>query len=88
VKAPWKTAGKIILAVLVAGLGGLVFIVSDPVFFRTDAQIERYIEIARYLNIRNVVSAIYLGPRLIDTIVEVLIVVATVFGMLFIRRDH
>lgn len=83
-----KIAGGIIPAVLIVGLGSLVFIIDTPAFFRTEEQINRYIEIARELNIRNVVSAIYLGPRLLDTIVEVLIVVATVFGMFFIRRDQ
>lgn len=87
-KRRWKTIGRILPAVLLAGLGSLIFFLEEPVFFRTEKQIERYIEIARNLNIRNVVSAIYLGPRLIDTVIEVLLVVATVFGMLFIRRNR
>lgn len=37
------------------------------------------------MNIRNIVTAIYLGPRLFDTFLEVIVVVLTVFGIRFIR---
>ena len=87
-KKRWQRAGKIIPALFLLAIGSLVLFIPDPVFFRTEVQINRYIEIARELNIKNVVSAIYLGPRLIDTVTEVLIVVATVFGMMFIRRSR
>ncbi len=38
------------------------------------------------MNIRNIVTAVYLGPRLFDTFLEILVVVMTVFGMRFIRE--
>lgn len=87
-KKRWKLIGKIIPAVVLLGLGASVFFVGEPVFFRAEAQIDRYIKIAEQLNIKNVVSAIYLGPRLADTLIEVLVVVATVFGMIFIRKNQ
>jgi len=31
------------------------------------------------------VTAVYLGPRVLDTLLEVMVVVLTVFGMKFIR---
>ncbi len=83
-----KWLGRIIPALFIIGLGSTVLFIDTPVFFRSEFQINRYIELARSLNIRNMVSAIYLGPRLLDTIIEVLVVVATVFGMFFIRRDE
>ena len=44
-----------------------------------------FAEMTRIMNIRNIVTAIYLGPRLFDTFLEVIVVVMTVFGMKFIR---
>lgn len=41
-------------------------------------------EIARALNIRNLVSAIYLGPRVVDTFLEVMVVTLAVIGMKFV----
>ncbi len=41
-------------------------------------------EIAARLNIRNLVSVIYLGPRAVDTFLEVLVVTLAVIGMQFV----
>jgi multisubunit Na+/H+ antiporter MnhB subunit len=46
-----------------------------------------FADMARRLNIRNLVSTIYLGPRLFDTFLEVMEVVLAVFGMKFIREE-
>lgn len=43
--------------------------------------------IARNMNIRNMVTTIYLGPRILDTVLEVMVVFLTVLGMKFIRDD-
>ena len=45
-----------------------------------------YSVIAQSMNIRNMVSAIYLGPRLGDTLLEVMVVVLAVYGMKFVRE--
>ena len=45
-------------------------------------------DIAARLNIRNLVSAIYLGPRVVDTFLEVLVVILAVFGMQFVREGR
>lgn len=45
-----------------------------------------FAEMTGVMNIRNIVTAIYLGPRLFDTFLEVIVVVMTVFGMRFIRE--
>ncbi len=45
-----------------------------------------FTEMTQKMNIRNIVTAIYLGPRIFDTFLEVIVVVLTVFGMKFIRN--
>lgn len=88
-KSPFrKIFWKILPAVPLLFLGTLAFFIKAPIFRRGGYMIETYIETAENLNIRNLVSAIYLGPRLLDTISEVLLVVATVFGMIFIRKGQ
>ncbi len=42
---------------------------------------------AVHMNVHNMVSAIYLGPRLFDTFLEVLIVILTVYGIKYIRSQ-
>ncbi len=43
------------------------------------------VTIARELNVRNLVSTIYLGPRVYDTFLEVTVVILSVFGMKYVR---
>ncbi len=43
--------------------------------------------IAHQLNIRNLVSAIYLGPRVVDTFLEVMVVIFAVIGMKYARES-
>ena len=50
-------------------------------------EVEDFAEMAKWLNIRNLVSTIYLGPRLFDTFLEVMVVVLAVFGMKYIREE-
>ena len=45
-----------------------------------------FAEMTKVMNIKNIVTAIYLGPRLFDTFLEVMVVVMTVLGMKFIRN--
>ncbi len=45
-----------------------------------------FVDITQTMNIRNMVSAIYLGPRLGDTLLEVMVVVLAVYGMKFVRE--
>ncbi len=44
-----------------------------------------FTDIAMSLNIRNLVTSVYLGPRMFDTFLEVMVVVLTVFGIQFIK---
>lgn len=50
------------------------------------AVIADFTELTQRMNIGNMVSAIYLGPRLGDTLLEVMVVVLAVYGMKFVRE--
>ncbi len=41
--------------------------------------------IASRMNVRNMVAVVYLGPRVLDTFLEVNVVILTVFGVKHIR---
>jgi multisubunit Na+/H+ antiporter MnhB subunit len=58
-------------------------IYTDPGQF-VKAETSDYIALARSMNIKNMVTAVYLGPRLFDTFVEALVVVATAFSMRYL----
>ncbi len=78
--------------ILVAIMLALIFIYTsiylsqiELVFHEEVLDIEG---IARQLNIRNMVTTVYLGPRIFDTFLEVMVVILTVFGMKFIRTKQ
>jgi|GEM_PF-1681433 len=52
--------------------------------FHTEVDAVR--EITGEFGIRNMVSSVYLGPRVMDTFIEVMVVVLTVFGVRTVRR--
>lgn len=47
---------------------------------------ESWVRIADAMGIQNMVTAVYLGPRIFDTFVEVMVVVLTVYGMKYVRE--
>ena len=47
---------------------------------------ETWVRIAAHMGIQNMVTAVYLGPRVFDTFIEVMVVVLTVYGMKFVRE--
>lgn len=72
------------LALLLCGLA-VAF-----VFPRPEIQVreigESWVRIADAMGIQNMVTAVYLGPRMLDTWIEVMVVVLTVHGMKFLRE--
>ncbi len=48
--------------------------------------VEKVIELAQKMNIKNLVTVVYLGPRIFDTMLEVLVVVLTVIGIKTIKE--
>lgn len=52
-----------------------------------DETIAGLIETAEYMNIKNLVTTVYLGPRIFDTFLEVMVVILTVFGVKKLRSE-
>lgn len=63
----------------------LVIILVPPLETVPVSEAETVRETAQAYGIRNMVSAVYLGPRAADTFLEVLVVVLTVFGIKAVR---
>ncbi len=78
---------KIIGALLLAGILAFVFFGWDAPKTAPHETVEGVAQIAQRLNIRNLVSAIYLGPRAADTFLEVMVVTLAVVGMRFAREE-
>lgn len=76
--------GAAALLVALAAYSGLALRSLDTIFHEEVAEFE---DLARRMNIRNLVSTIYLGPRILDTFLEVMVVVLAVFGMNVVREE-
>ena len=74
-----------IFLLIAAGIT-VVYLLPPPEILPRDIDTS-WVIVAQELGINNLVSAVYLGPRIIDTLVEVMVVVLTVFGMKYIRED-
>lgn len=79
---------KIVSAALLAGLIAFALWGAEAPAVVSHATAGGVAEIAARLNIRNLVSAIYLGPRAADTFLEVMVVTLAVIGMKFAREDR
>ena len=74
-------AALLLAALLAVALQGLF-----PLTLEFHEEVEEFAAMARSLHVRNMVAAIYLGPRIADTFLEVMVVVLAVAGMRFIRE--
>ena len=45
-----------------------------------------WVRVTEQMGIQNMVTAVYLGPRVLDTVIEVMVVVLTVYGMKYLRE--
>ncbi|MDZ4200069.1 MAG: hypothetical protein U1E27_12390 [Kiritimatiellia bacterium] len=77
---------NLMVAALVLGLLAFARFGSHPVTVRFHPEVSEFRELAESLRIRNMVSAVYLGPRVLDTFLEALVVVLAVTGMAFVRQ--
>ncbi len=68
-------------AALAVGLAGLVLCAMPPTPPRHEDATADILPLARRWNIRNLVTAIYLGPRAADTFLEVMVVTLAVIGL-------
>ncbi len=72
---PWVTG------VLLIGTLAYIYLVASPLEIISHA-VQEHVDVATAdYGIRNMVTTIYLGPRVFDTFLEVLVVVLTVFGV-------
>lgn len=78
---------KFCTAALLALLAALGWTALRPVDVIFHEEVAVFAELARRMNIRNLVSTVYLGPRILDTFLEVMVVVLAVYGMKFVRED-
>lgn len=83
-----RILGNILIAlcILTIGVFGVIRFREFPSADEKDKT--PYIRIAEEMNIRNLVSLVYLGPRAVDTAVEVLVVVLTVFGIQYLGKKE
>lgn len=72
---------RAVTAVLVAGLVLLAIRTAPPEPPHRDHATTEVISLAHRWNIRNLVTAIYLGPRAADTFLEVMVVTLAVIGL-------
>lgn len=74
-----------VLLLLLAGVMAY-WVVPHP---EIESQIidRQWIHIAETMGIQNMVTAVYLGPRVMDTFIEVMVVILTVLGMHFLRES-
>ena len=80
---------KVIVAVFLAVIFGYLLYSLRTVELHFHTELIDFEAMTKQMNIQNIVSAIYLGPRIFDTFLEVLVVVLTVYGMKFIKsRDE
>ncbi len=77
---------RLLVAVFLGIIFVYIFIYLRMVELVFHTEVIDFAEMTRIMNIKNIVTAIYLGPRLFDTFLEVIVVVMTVFGMKFIRE--
>jgi len=76
---------KIIVAVFLIAVSAYLFYYLQFVELVFYTELIDFEEMTRHMNVQNIVTAIYLGPRIFDTFMEVMVVILTVFGMKFIR---
>ncbi len=72
---------RAVAAALAAGLILLAWRAAPPEPARHGDATAEIVELARHWNIRNLVTAIYLGPRVADTFLEVMVVTLAVIGL-------
>ena len=77
----------ITMALLFIGAGYVLLYLSE-IELVFHAEIPDIITIAREMNINNLVTVIYLGPRVFDTMLEVMVVLLTVYGIKYVHANR
>ena len=80
-----KSKTRLLVGLFLGVIFVYFFIYLHMVEMKFHSEVIDFAEMTRIMNIKNLVTAIYLGPRLFDTFLEVMVVVMTVLGMKYIR---
>ncbi len=75
-----------LVVLVVGGTYTLLYLRDVELVFH--ATIPDIITIARQMNVRNLVTVIYLGPRVFDTLLEVMVVLLTVYGIQYVHSNR
>jgi multisubunit Na+/H+ antiporter MnhB subunit len=81
------TAFKGLVALCIALFAAYLALRGAPWTVVVRGETAGWAEIARTAGIRNLVTLIYLGPRMVDTVFEVMVVVLAVVGMRHITEE-
>lgn len=76
---------RTIVALFLIAISIYLFYYLRVVEFVFHTELIDFEEMTLKMNVKNIVTTIYLGPRIFDTFLEVMVVILTVFGMKFIR---
>ena len=72
---------SLVLLMIIAAMAFMIL--PQPQLHVRDIQAS-WVVVSGEMGIQNMVTAVYLGPRAIDTLIEAMVVVLTVFGMKYI----
>jgi len=76
-----------LVAAVVAALGAYLWLRGPEWSVTFHEETAEFAELARAAGIRNMVSLVYLGPRMADTVLEVMVVVFAVYGMKYVAEE-
>lgn len=69
-------------------VGGAIFQILPRPEMQSRTEDAGWVRITEQMGIQNMVTAVYLGPRMMDTFIEVMVVVLTVYGMKYLRENR
>ena len=75
----------VLTAAMLISAAAAAFLLLPPIEPVFNEEVESVRQLTKDYGIRNMVSTVYLGPRVMDTFLEVMVVVLTVFGVKAVR---
>jgi multisubunit Na+/H+ antiporter MnhB subunit len=81
-----RMRARALAALFIAGLGAYLWARGAAWTVVVHEEPAHFIDMARAAGIRNLVTLVYLGPRIADTVLEVMVVVFAVCGMKYVAE--
>ncbi|MFA5479559.1 MAG: hypothetical protein WC002_08690 [Candidatus Muiribacteriota bacterium] len=81
-----KKIFNIILLISLVTTGFLVYEKIERLEYVKSQNIDFFLELCKTININNMVTSVYLGPRIFDTFLEALVVIATAMSLNYLWR--